>query len=347
MVQFPCMKSGPNKQLTQRSKLRDVAREAGVSVATVSRVINNSPRVTKATKLKIEKVISRLEFTPDPVARALTIGRTKTVGAVIPTLDHAIFSNFLNSLEEGLAAVGYALVVATTDGDPDIEASRTRALLEMGVEGVVLSGMVHRPETDQLANRYGAPVILTSCYSTSAVYPTIGYDNSGLARLAMRHLHDLDHKDIQIVHGPLKNNDRTQARLAGAQAFASEFNIRLTSVEVELSEAGGVEAVKRLIQLTRKPTALLCLSDVIALGSIFELQRTSLRTPQDISVMGFDNLDWSVHSEPPLTSISLPVRQMGQQTAEAIFGKLEHDIEIKPQLIEGSLITRASTARAI
>ena len=339
------MTSGSGKQSVQRSKLRDVAREAGVSVATVSRVINNSPRVTAATKKKIETVIARLGFTPDPVARALNAGRTRTVGAIIPTLDHAIFSNFLNSLEAELAHHGYSMVVATTDGMADIEASRTQGMLNMGIEAIVLSGMSERPQTDRLVHRYNAPVVLTSCYGVDADHPTIGYDNAQLSRLAMEHLHELKHETVHVIHGPLSNNDRTQARLMGATAFADEAGMKLTSTEVELSEAGGVNAVRALLDDKGSlPTALLCLSDVIALGALFELQRQKLKVPDDISVMGFDNLDWSKHSEPALTSISLPVKRMGRYAAEAIHRKLDDGVEITSQCIEGSLVRRASTS---
>ncbi|MEX3009551.1 LacI family DNA-binding transcriptional regulator [Hoeflea sp. TYP-13] len=337
------MKNASTDIESKRSKLRDVAREAGVSVATVSRVINNSPRVTEKTKLKINEVISRLGYAPNPVARALTVGRTKTIGAVIPTLDHAIFANFLSAVEEALAASKYRLVVATTGGDPDVELERTQALFDMGVEGIVLSGTVHRAEIDQLSSRYEAPVVLTSCYDERASYPTIGYDNFHLAQLAMKHLFDLGHRGICVIHGPLKNNDRTRARLAGAREFSSE--VELTAIETELSEAGGSEAVGKILKEKPRPTALLCLSDVIALGALFELQRASLKVPDDISVMGFDNLNWSVHAEPALTSISLPVRRMGKKTAEALVRKLEDDVDIESVLIGGSLVERASTAR--
>ena len=281
------MKSASKDSTAPRSKLRDVAREAGVSVATVSRVINNSPQVTEKTKQKINDVISRLGYAPNPLARALNVGRTKTVGAVIPTLDHAIFANFLNAMEEVLAKSNYRLVVATTGGEPAVEMERVQALLEMGVEGIVLSGTAHRPEIDLMSSRHDAPVILTSCFDRAASHPTIGYDNYQLAKLAMRHLDQLGHRRICVVHGPLRNNDRTQARLAGARDYDPAIDV--SAVETELSEAGGTTALLSILAMNPRPTALLCLSDVIALGALFELQRASLKTPDDISVMGFDN----------------------------------------------------------
>ena len=136
--------SGPR---TPKVKLRDVARAAGVSVATVSRVINDAPTVTAGTKARINAIIQELGYTPNPLAKALNTGRTRTLGAVISTLDHAIFARFLKALEVTFDQHGYSLVVAATENDRERELRRARAFLEMGVEGLILSGSRPWPGT--------------------------------------------------------------------------------------------------------------------------------------------------------------------------------------------------------
>ncbi|MEO1459407.1 MAG: LacI family DNA-binding transcriptional regulator [Pseudomonadota bacterium] len=355
----------------RRSRLRDVAEAAGVSVATVSRVLNKATSVSDRTRRKIEAAISDLGYTPNPVARALTHGRTRVIAAVIPTLGHSIFSRFLHAIEDELAEHGYTLVVATTRESPAVEQARTRALLEMGAEGVILSGTERDPALVALVSAFRVPAVLTSVYEPGAAFPTIGYDNAALARRAVRHLVSLGHRRIAVLHGPALRNDRTRARLAGVAAELEAAGggrgrkgrrpagnghggalpaVSAEYVEAALSEAGGCAAAARALAAGgacgARPTALLCLSDVMALGALFELQRAGLSVPGDVSVMGFDNIAWSGHAEPALTTIALPVERMGRAAASALINRLEEGAEIQPQLLPGRLVIRASTGPA-
>ncbi len=322
-------------------KLRDVAREAGVSVATVSRVLNESPSVNRKTRERIESLIGAMGYAPNPVAKALSKGRTRAVGAIIPTVNHAIFAAFIEGLEGGLDANGYSLVIATSSNDKDLEFKRARSLLEMGAEALILSGAAHADGLEDLAQRFRAPVILTSIFDAASHLPTIGYNNRRLARAAMKHLVELGHRRIAVLHGPTDNNDRARFRLEGARAFQDQCE--LSFWETELSEGGGAEATQRLLLSSRQPTAILCLSDVLALGAMFEIQRRGLRIPDDLSVMGFDDIAWSAHANPPLTCISLPAAEMGRATAQAIARHLEFSDEICSLQLDGELKVRAST----
>ncbi len=326
----------------KKPNLRDVAREAKVSVATVSRVLNGSSRVANKTADRVNLVIKALGFVPSPMARALNSGRTRTIGAVIPTLDHAIFAKFLESLEKRLAELNYALVVATAYDDAELEYAKTKSLLEMGVEGLVLSGISHHPDIDELAQRSGAPIVLTSYFDPRARHPTIGYDNHKLSVMGIEYLKRLGHRRIFIAHGPTKQNDRTRTRLAAIQANAQDCELQFG--EVEISTEGGVLAAAQAMAGSSRPTAIFCMSDVIALGVMFELSRQGVRVPQDVSLMGFDNLQWSSFANPALTSIDLPVREMGLEAAESLAAHLNHGDKIAPKLLEGSIVERESTA---
>ena len=332
-----------SKQSSRRITLRDVAREAGVSVATASRALNGSPSVAPATRDDVLRVVARLEFAPDPLARALSAGGTNTVGAVIPTINHAIFAAFLEALEARLDANGYCLLMATTGMDPRVELERARSLLEMGARALIVTGLDHEPELTGLAKRFGAPVVATSIYEASAPLPTIGYDNTELGRQAMRHLLDLGHRDVALVSGPTAQNDRARFRIRGAESVAGVGLLR--TIETELSVGGGAVAAKQALAWERRPTALLCVTDLIALGAMFELQRSGLLLPRDMSVMGFDHISWSEHSHPRLTCMSLPVAAMGQESAQAICDFLTDGTPIPSVLLQGEIKVRGSTCR--
>ena len=332
-----------SRQSSRRVTLRDVAREAGVSVATASRVLNGSPSVSPATREDVLRVVAELEFAPDPLARALNAGGTNTVGAVIPTINHAIFAAFLEALEARLDANGYCLLMATTGMDQRVELERARSLLEMGARALIVTGLDHEPELTAMAKRFGAPVVATSIYEASAPLPTIGYDNTALGRQAMRHLLELGHTDVALVSGPTAQNDRARFRIRGAESVDGVRSLR--TIETELSVGGGVEAAKQILAWGRRPTALLCVTDLVALGAMFELQRSGLLLPRDMSVIGFDHISWSEHSHPRLTCISLPVAAMGQESAQAIYDFLTDGTPIPSVRLQGEINVRGSTCR--
>ena len=332
-----------SKQSSRRVTLRDVAREAGVSIATASRVLNGSPSVSPSTREDVLRVFARLEFAPDPLARALNAGGTNTVGAVIPNINHAIFAAFLEALEAKLDANGYRLLIATTGMDPRVELERARSLLEMGARALIVTGLDHEPELTGLAKRFRAPVVATSIYEASASLPTIGYDNVELGRQAMRHLLELGHRDVALISGPTAQNDRARLRIRGAESVEGVRSLR--KIETELSVGGGVVAAKQALAWDRRPTALLCVTDLVALGAMFELQRSGLRLPWDMSIIGFDHISWSEHSYPRLTCISLPVAAMGQESAQAICDYLTDGTPIPSVQLQGEIKVRGSTCR--
>ncbi|MEO0913466.1 MAG: LacI family DNA-binding transcriptional regulator, partial [Pseudomonadota bacterium] len=305
----------------RRANLRDVARAADVSVATVSRVLNSPASVSDGTRARVEAVIERLRFTPSAAARAMNSGRSRTVGALVPTLDHAIFARFLSALEARLSEDGLSLVVATTGGDAQVELEKAKGLLEIGVEGLIVSGIARGAAFAQLTDRTQVPVIATSYYDPACGLPTIGYDNRVVAQAALEHLCALGHRTIAVLHGPRRNNDRTEARIAGILERAEGLSVAL--YEAEIGVAGGSAAVARLVEGGLRQSALLCLSDVLAVGALFEFQRRGIGVPGQISIMGIDDLPGSSCTVPALSTVRLPVSDMGGQAAAALARWLE------------------------
>ncbi|MEX0366805.1 MAG: LacI family DNA-binding transcriptional regulator [Ruegeria sp.] len=333
--------TGPEPK--KRANLRDVAKAAGVSVATVSRVLNAPGAVKLETREKVQAAISELRFVPSAAARAINSGRTRFVGALVPTLDNAIFARFLAALERVLGEHKLSLVVATTHDDPGIEAAKAQNLVDIGAEGLIVSGITHAPDLDALIERCQLPAIATSFYAPDYGLPTIGYDNAAAARLALQHLTGLGHRRIAVVHGPRANNDRTRARLEGVLGAGDGVTVQCHEVVISIS--GGCNAAQAILAADARVSAVMCLSDVLATGVLFELQRQGIRVPDEMSLMGLDDLPGSAHTAPGLTTVHLPVSRMGEAAAHAIAGWVEQRREPRPHLLEPELVLRASTIR--
>jgi LacI family transcriptional regulator len=336
----------PTTQQSQSKAVgvRELAQATGLSVATISRVLNDSKDVSIKARAAVQKAIRQTGYSRNPAARALSTQRSRTIGAIIPTLAHSIFATFLNAIEQELAQHGYALVIATTGGDSDTQTRRAHDLIDLGAEALIVSGVQHSKEFFKLVKARAIPVIATSLYDPKSALPTIGYDNYALGRAAIKHLVDLEHRHIAVVFGPLATNDRTALRLSGVRAEAGR-KLTLRFFETGLDVVGGTQAAQIAMSTPNwQPSAFLCLSDVLALGVLFEAQRRQLKVPRDLSLMGFDDLDWAKVCEPSLTTIALPTAQMGQQAARALVNKLDHGAKLGSICLEASLIARASTA---
>lgn len=329
------------KKPTSPSGLRRLAAETGLSLATISRALNNSDKVREATRKKVHDAAERLGYSPNAAARALTTRRSRTIGAVIPTLESSIFARFISAIEDSLATHGYALVIATTGNDAGIEEKRALELVKMGAEGLIVSGLQHDPGLLRYIKSRGIPTVATSIFERRGQLPSIGYDNRALGRMAADYLVGKGHRDIGVIHGPLAENDRTRLRLDGVRKVIPGAR----TVEVPLTVSGGVEATQQMLNGDSSPTALLCLSDVLALGTLFEAPRLGYAVPRDVSVMGFDDLDWAASANPPLTTIALPVTEMGRQSAQAIIASLEQQQPIRGKRLDGHIIERESISR--
>jgi LacI family transcriptional regulator len=321
--------------------IRDVARESGVSVATVSRVMNGNTNVKPETRDRVLEASKRVDYVPNPAARTLTTKRSKTVAAIIPTIENSVFAKFIAAIEHSMSARDYSLVLAVSNADETLETTAAKKLIAMGAEAFILSGSTHSEILIDLLTRRKIPFVFTSVFDLVSDIPTIGYDNAALAEMAIRYLADKGHSEIAVVHGPLAESDRTEARKTGAMSARHLLN-DLRFVETDLSVAGGKLAVKKICAFTPRPTAILCFSDVLALGVYFGLNVAELHIPTDVSVMGFDNLDWSEEITPPLTTIDLPAREMGIAVAEQLMGALEETSGLISKELVGYIIERDS-----
>jgi len=325
--------------MARKIKLLDVARDAGVSPATVSRAMAQPELLSASTLERVRRSALKLGYLPDGAARALASGRSMTVGAIVPTLDSAVFARMLQALQTNLARHRYQLLVASHEGSSAAETQALRTLLGRGVDGIVLVGAEHDDEATALLASSDRPVVLTFCRDPA--FPSVTIDNELAGRLAARHLLDLGHRRIGMITGPLMFNDRQRLRLAGVRAELRTAGLPLPNsmtTEQALTRAGGRSGCAALLEASDPPTAFVGGIDLIALGCIAELQARGLNVPRDVSVVGIDGLEMSAHLSPSLSAVHLPIARIGQVAAESLTARLcnepfEDHVELGVELI--------------
>ena len=324
-------------------RIRDVALETGLSTATISRVMNGARNVSPETRKRVLDACSKLDYLPNPAARALSTAKSRTIAAIIPTIEHSIYAKYIAAIERTLAESGYSLVLAISNADEESELQAARKLLGMGAQAFILSGAAHSPELLSLFARRNVPFVFTSIWNEAGMTPTIGYDNTKLASRAVAFLSGKGHQNIAVLHGPMDESDRTVARCEGARR-ADQGSSKLSFLETSLDVAGGRQATQRLLKTGTDVTAILCFSDVLALGCYYGLMEAGLSVPADISVMGFDNLDWSAAVIPGLTTIDLPASAMGENVASQLIDHLEDGSPITATNLDCSIVERESVS---
>jgi LacI family transcriptional regulator len=329
-----------------RIKLSDVARDAGVSPATASRAIAQPDLLSAETLAKVRASALRLGYLPDGAARALASGRSMTIGAIVPTLDSAIFARAMQAMQSKLAQQGYLLLIASHEGNAAAEAQAVRALLARGVDGLMLVGAEHAAETTAMLRSAGVPIVLAWC--SDGEFPSVAIDNVLAGRLAAEHLIGLGHRRIGMITGDLRFNDRQRGRLQGVRAAMAAAGLAFPGQlhsEQAMTLAGGRMGCARLLELEEPPTALIGGIDLHAIGCMEEAHARGLSVPQGLSVIGIDGLDMSAHVSPSLTTVHLPIGRIGEMVAQTLMAlvagrQVETDV-----LLPVELVVRRSTAR--
>jgi LacI family transcriptional regulator len=327
--------------------IREVARQAGVSTATVSRALNNPDSVSAGLRARINATIDEIGYIPDASARALSSRRTRTIGAIVPTIDNAMFAQGLQALQSYLATKDYLLLLATNEYDLDIELKQARNLVSRGVDGLILRGDKRHDDLRKLLLSQKIPFVNVGVYEPEKPYPSIGVDNAAAGRRITRHLMELGHRRVGIVAAMQRNNDRAQARLAGVldvlEAHGATPPDRwMVQVNYRLDDAR--QAARLLVAGPDRPTAIVCGNDVIAYGVMMEANKLGIAVPDQLSVVGFDDLEWSRHLRPSLTTIHMPTDEIWVRAGEYLVDHLAGVTGIMHREIDFALVVRESTA---
>jgi LacI family transcriptional regulator len=331
--------------MSPRPKIEDVAALAGVSIATVSRVLSRPELVKAETRERVQAAVRSLDYMPSASAQALASGRTHSVGYVVPTLDHAIFSRSTHAMQKELAHAGIQLLVASHEYDLKSELDIVSRLQQRRVDALVLVGTDHNPALWGKLKAWGRPVLLT--WSCDPRFPSIGFDNYQVGFQAGQYLMSLGHRRLGMVSGVTQHNDRARARVAGFRDALAQKGVTLPPAwlsEQSFTLQAGADGLRQVMRGKRRPTAIFCGNDLLATGAMFEAQRMGLSVPHDVSIMGVDNQEIAQAIVPTLTTIELAMQDMGvlsaQQTIHAIHGR-----PVPSQsLLAHALIERESTA---
>lgn len=324
--------------------LADVAREANVSTATVSRCLNMPDKVSPAARARVMQAVDKLGYTPNFGARAMAAKRTYTIGAIIPTMENAIFARGLQAFQEELHANGYTLLVSSSAYKPGIEAEQIRALVARGADGLLLIGYDRDPTIyDYLAHR-NVPVLNAWAFSTEQTSPAVGFDNRSSMTALVDEVLALGHRDIAVISGIIRGNDRALGRLNGvkdavaAKGLNAEFPIIETPYEVE----NGASAFAELMKLPQRPTVVICGNDVLGVGAIQQALSMGLSVPKDISITGFDDIELARIVSPQLTTVHVPHREMGRRAAQALVAMVEGDETQGSIKLQSDVVLRGS-----
>ena len=327
--------------------LRDVAKAAGVSTATVSRAINKPDIVSEELRLRIEAVIEHLGWVPDAAARALSTRRSGAVGAVFPTLTHGDFARTATILQHELLAEGFTLLLACSEYDPEQELRQVRKFVERGVDGIVLVGNAHLPELERLLSRQKVPSINTFVYNQATHGRSIGPDNRKALFDVTNYLISLGHRRIGVIWQSVANNDRAAERLAGVSDALSAHGLSAWPYQIakELSSIGEARTLlRRMMSTDSPPTAIICGNSYHAVGAELEALAMGLSIPGDVSIIGYDDIEIMSELPVPISTVRVPSDQIGTRAASHILARIlgrEEDtqFECKPELV-----LRASTA---
>ncbi|MFC3569028.1 LacI family DNA-binding transcriptional regulator [Paracoccus simplex] len=328
-----------------------VAKLAGVSPATVSRVMNHPDLVHPATRKKVELAVEKSGYIRNRAAQAMHGKRSATIGLVVPTVANTIFAEVVQAFNDTVSAQGFTLLLASHGYDLDGEYRLVRKLLEHRVDALAVVGLDHSAGTFRLIAEQRVPLLALWNYLADSTLPCIGVDNREAGRLAAEHLVALGHRRIGMVFPATFDNDRARDRKAAATAVFRAAGIALQDrwqVEVPYSIAQAKAACLELLAGEDRPSALLCANDVIAQGAIYAAARLGIAIPASLSVIGIGDFAGSAQMEPALTTVRIPARQIGISAGQAIvaaIGQPDADFMIRSR-VELELIMRTSTGIA-
>lgn len=328
--------------------LEDVAADVGVSTATVSRCLNSPEKVSKKTLARVMASVDALGYTPNFGAQALAARKTRTVGAIIPTMDNAIFARALQSMQEKLRQHNIALLVASSQYQEDIEASQIRTLVSRGAEAVFLIGLSRSSDiVTFLRNRQVHVVAGWVAHEQEGVV-SIGFDNRSAMVTMAEKIFELGHRHIAYISGITEGNDRAAMRVEGLREAAEYHGVEVASipvVETPYSVENGRANAKALLEQYPHLTCLVCGNDVLAAGALIAAREVGREVPSDLSITGFDDIDLSQTCYPQLTTVHVPHRQMGERAADAMIQLLEGGEKPKSQTLKTRLALRGTLAK--
>jgi LacI family repressor for deo operon, udp, cdd, tsx, nupC, and nupG len=325
-------------------RIADVAKLANVSTATVSRVISNSGSVKSETTAKVLEAIEKLNYQPNLLARQLRRLETKTILVIVPDITNPFFSNVLRGIETVAIENGYQVILGDTDNHVDRESGYLNILRQKKADGtILLTARSDQHLLEEIASEY--PVVLACEYFEGSKLPTVSIDNISSARKATEYLISLNHKRIAHISGPLEvvvGRDR----LRGYHQAMIQHSLPVEPFlvqEGDFSYESGFNLMMKLLALKNPPTAVFAANDEMAIGAIKAIKSKGLKVPDDLSVIGFDDIKFASIFEPALTTIAQPTFEMGKKAIELLLKLINNgELEKDQYILEDKLVVRDS-----
>jgi LacI family transcriptional regulator len=328
-----------------RATIDQVAKMAKVSTATVSRALNTPTAVSEELKKNIYRIIDKLGYIPNAGARSLMLKRSGSIGVIVPTLDHAIFAQGLAEFQRQISDAGYQMLVASTNSD--IENHQVRNLLLQGVEGIAMFGSSQKLELIRLLRTRGLPYIHIGTLSTPLNGYAAGFDNKKAIQLGVEYLIQVGHRNFGMIAGQTANNDRAKDRVDGVSELLKRHRITLEKksiIEVPYQIEDARVALKKLLQINPKISAIVCGQDILAIGALLEAQDKKIEVPEKLSIIGFDDLELTRHLNPSLSTVRVDSIGMWSKAAHHLISQIQGLARLPRKInVEVSLVIRDST----
>jgi LacI family transcriptional regulator len=327
-----------------------VAREAGVSQSTVSRALRADPRVREETRQRVEDAARRLGYVPNSLASSLASRSTRTVGIVVSDLTNPFFPSLLAQVHDELQLMGYRVVLFAERTDIPSGQDALNRLLDRSIDGVlVTTATLRSPLADTLRVR-GLPLVLLNRYIDGLDVDRVVSDNRGGALAGARHLLELGHRRLGVVRGP-SNTSTSRDRMAGLEEALHAEGVALDAELVRegtYSHQSGYQHARDLLRLADPPTAILCGNDVVAFGAIDAARSLDARVPEDVSILGFDDVPMASWEVFRLTTVRQPLEDMATAAARMLAERIDHHAELGPgreQVFPATLVKRSTVGR--
>ena len=327
--------------------IKDVARQAGVSISTVSHVINGTRFVSDAATEKVNTAVANLGYKPSAVARSLKTNRTRTIGMLTASNTNPFFAEVIHGVEAICHQQGYHLILCNSGNDSEKKLSNLQALQEKRVDGLLIMTSHSEPEFfQQLEEHCDIPMAILDCQSPDIEADVIMEAPEQGGYQATRHLIEQGFKNIACISGP-QSLSPSNSRFIGFQSAMKEAGLPINPdwvIQGELTAESGYAAACKLLSLENKPDALFAGNDLMAMGAISAIQSHGYGVPSDISVIGYDDIEIAAFTSPPLTTMHQPKSKIGQLAAEVLIGRIENPnrpstvITLPPTLIERSSV---------
>lgn len=326
--------------------IKDIARKADVSHSTVSRALRNSPLVNRETAERIRKIAKESDFRVSAIGRSLATGRTNTIGVVATSIEDPFIAEIVSGAEDAANAQGFSVILANSNANPDRELKVVHSLEERRVDGIlVLDSRVGSVYIPVLA-RMKVPIVLINSQHPGEFVHSISIDNPTASQMATRYLVHLGHTRIAYLgkRGGLQSDAERSAGYRQALAAAGIPERPELLAYGDGKPEGGKNAMEQLLALPERPTAVFCYNDLTAIGALSAIRQHGLHVPEDVSIVGFDDLAIASFTQPPLTTIRQPKYQMGRSATEMLLNLLEESIPGSVRKVQGELIVRESAA---